>query len=45
MFFILLVILIRSACNVDGDVGDGTMQGTCSEANQMCNADGTCGTY
>ena len=38
-------MLILSACYVDGIEGDGTMQGTCSEYNQKCNADGTCGKY
>ena len=41
----ILGIFIFSACNVDGADGDGTMQGTCSDAGQKCNADGSCGTY
>ena len=44
-FFILLIIFILSACNVDGADGDGTKQGTCSDAGQRCKADGTCGAY
>ena len=44
-FFILLIIFILSACNVDGADGDGTTQGTCSDAGQKCKADGTCGAY
>ena len=43
--FILLVILILTACNDSGSAGDGNTQGTCSDAGQKCKADGTCGTY
>ena len=44
-FFFCLGFLILSACNVDGNDGDGTMQGTCFGTNQKCSADGTCGKY
>ena len=40
-----VVILIFSACHADGSAGDGTKQGTCTDAGQKCKADGTCGTY
>ena len=32
-----------SACNVAGASGDGSAQGTCSDAGQKCKVDGTCG--
>ena len=38
-------LFIPSACNVDGAAGDGSKQGTCSDAGQKCKADGTCGMY
>ena len=45
LIFILLIILILSACKVNGADGNGTKQGTCPDAGQICNIDGTCGTY
>ena len=42
-FYIHVIISNPSACNVDGAAGDGSTQGTCSDAGQKCNADGTCG--
>ena len=44
-FCIHFSILILSACNVNGAVGDGSKQGTCPDAGQRCKADGTCGVY
>ena len=32
-----------SACNIAGAAGDGSAQGTCSDAGQKCMVDGTCG--
>ena len=32
---------LLSACNVDGNVGDGETQGTCRKG-EVCKADGTC---
>ena len=38
--------MILPGCNkLDGSDGDGSTQGTCTDAGQKCKADGTCGTY
>ena len=37
-----LLFLLLLGCNVRGDVGNGTDQGTCPNVNQVCNNDGTC---
>ena len=29
-------------CNVEGNAGNGTSQGTCQKENQVCEQDGTC---
>ena len=41
-FWFLLLLFIFSGCNVGGNTGDSTQQGTCQEANQVCVSDGTC---
>ena len=38
-------LFIPSGCNVDGNAGDGSKQGTCPDAGQLCKDDGTCGMY
>ena len=37
-----ILFLFRLGCNVRGDAGNGTAQGTCPRDNQVCKHDGTC---
>ena len=37
------VVSFHLGCNVNGTIGTGKDQGTCPKANEVCNADGTCG--
>ena len=37
-----ILFLFRLGCNVGGDAGNGTTQGTCPNDNQLCHNDGNC---
>ena len=36
------MFLFDLGCNVEGNSGNGTSQGTCPKENQVCKLDGTC---
>ena len=42
MYYIFF--LLQLACNINGNVGDGTEQGTCPNG-KVCYSDGSCGNF